>query len=65
MRTRPRRKRPVSLTESMEDPSLIAPVIRSETDDYGDPEEARELAARREEGRIRHGFRSLIDELDP
>jgi hypothetical protein len=65
MRTRPRRLRPVPLTEAMENPSLIAPVIRTETDDYGDPEEAVELAARREEGRVRHGFRSLLDELDP
>jgi hypothetical protein len=52
---------PVPIDLAMRDASLIAPVIRESGDDCGDPEEAMENAARKEEGLLRHGFRGLID----
>lgn len=55
---------PVPIDLAIRDPSLIAPILREPNDDYGDPEEALEMAARREEGLGRHGFRSLLSELD-
>ena len=44
-------------------PELIAPIILQPCDDYGDPEEAAEMATRNHEGRQRHGFRALLEEL--
>ena len=61
--SRRRHDGPVPLDVAMRDLRRIAPELREPTDDVGDPERAIELAARREEGRGRHGFRSLIDEL--
>ena len=63
-RKRRDRSHPVRVDEALFHPELVAQRILQQTDDYGDPEEALEMAARNEEGRLRHGFRALVDDFD-
>ena len=65
--TRKRQRRrgqliPVDL--AMKHTELISPAIKGPNDDYGDPETAIEVATRNHEGRLRHGFRELLEELE-
>jgi len=48
----------------MKHTELISPAIKGPNDDYGDPETAIEVATRNHEGRLRHGFRELLEELE-
>lgn len=59
---RSKSERTLPVDEAMRNTHRIAPDISFRN--TGDPVQAMEMAARREEGMGRHGFRSLIPELD-
>lgn len=54
----------VPLDEAISDVTLIAPRLSDPFSLHGDYEAAAEIMARREEGLGRHGFRSLIPEME-
>ena len=54
----------VTVDEAIRDVRLITPAIGYPFGQHGDSDDALEIAARREEGMGRHGFRSLISELE-